>query len=236
MEREFIDVHRKEAALSFTLGYVSNWFFMGTSGLKVPVVVVLSEGGNQVIVVEVSRFSCAYKIIWKHNDSEDLIQVGESRDILIYLDGVHVVGLHGSRGGGVSEELGLSERMTLIVGSFEKSYGLMGGYVTGSKLFCDFISSFASGFIFTTALPQAVATGVKVPIGYLKPSQSEREHHQKQVQKLRCDLGRAGIPYRHNPSHSIPVMTKGSVKCEIASGIIKYKPKNKRFTYEISRK
>ena len=238
LEREFVDVHRKEVVLSFALGYVSNWFFIGTLGLKVLVeVVVLSNEVGQVAVVKGVKFSHAYKVIWKHNDSEDLDRklkvISPIRpkivafEFVCSIDGVRIVGLHCPRGGGISEELGLSKRMTLMMGSPEKSYGLMGGYVTGSKLLCDFISSFASGFIFTTALPQAVTTGVKAPVGCLKPSRLERKHQQKQAQKLRHDLGGAGKPHRLNPSHSIPVMTKDSVKCEIASDNIIYKFKNK---------
>ena len=80
--------------------------------------------------------------------------------------------------------------------------------------------SFASGFIFTTALPPAVAAGAKASIAHLKSSQLERKRHQKQVQKLRSDLDRAGIPHMHNPSHIIPVMIKDPVKCKMLSDIL----------------
>ena len=96
----------------------------------------------------------------------------------------------------------------------------MGGYITGSKLLCDFIRSFASGFIFTTALPPAVAAGAKASIAHLKSSQLERKRQQKQVQKLRSDLDRAGIPHMHNRSHIIPVMIKDPVKCKMLSDIL----------------
>ena len=96
----------------------------------------------------------------------------------------------------------------------------MGGYITGSKLLCDFIRSFASGFIFTTALPPAVAAGAKASIAHLKSSQLERKRQQKQVRKLRSDLDRAGIPHMHNSSHIIPVMIKDPVKCKMLSDIL----------------
>ena len=132
---------------------------------------------------------------------QEIVEVAESHNAMTYLDEVHAVGLYGPRGGGISEELGLSERITLIEGTLGKAYGVMGGYITGSKLLCDFIRSFASGFIFTTALPPAVAAGAKASIAHLKSSQLERKRQQKQVQKLRNDLDRAGIPHMHNPSH-----------------------------------
>ena len=253
LEKELADLHQKEAALLFTSGYVSNWASLGTLGSKLPNAVILSDAANHASMIEGIRHSRADKVIWKHNDPEDLdrklkaigperpkivafesvysmdgdispmeeiVEVAESHNAMTYLDEVHAVGLYGPRGGGISEELGLSERITLIEGTLGKAYGVMGGYITGSEVLCDFIRSFASGFIFTTALPPAIAAGARASIAHLKSSELERKRQQRQVHKLRSDLDRAGIPHMNNPSHIIPVMIKDPVKCKMLSDIL----------------
>lgn len=98
-----------------------------------------------------------------------------------------------------------------------KAVGCFGGYITGSVALCDFIRSLASGVIFTTALPPAVAAAAKVSIAHLKVSQTERMRQRRQARKLRERLDAIGIPHLPNPSHIIPVRLKNPVKCRMIS-------------------
>ncbi len=150
----------------------------------------------------------------------EIVEVAEKHGAMTYLDEVHAVGMYGPRGGGVAEEQGLMDRITLIEGTLGKAFGVVGGYITGSVALCDFIRSFASGFIFTTALPPACAAGARTSIAHLKESQIEREGQRRQVARLRAKLDAAGIPHLPNPSHIIPVMIKDPVKCREIADIL----------------
>lgn len=253
LEEELADLHNKEDALLFTSGYVSNWAALGTLAARMPDCVVLSDALNHASMIEGIRHSRADKMLWKHNDPEDLdrklsqvepgraklvafesvysmdgdvapiaeiLDVCEKHGALSYIDEVHAVGLYGPRGGGVAEREGLMDRIDVIEGTLGKAYGVMGGYIAASAALCDFVRSFASGFIFSTALPPAVAAGACASVKHLKRSEMERARHQERVATVRRRLDALGIPHQPNPSHIIPVMVGDPVKCKMISDVL----------------
>lgn len=151
---------------------------------------------------------------------KELCDVADEFGAMTYLDEVHAVGLYGPRGGGIAEREGLMDRLTVIEGTLGKAYGVMGGYITGSNDLCDFVRSFASGFIFTTAIPPALAAGAVASIQYLKNSNEERVQHQERVATLRAKLDAKGIPHISNPSHIVPVMVGNASKCKWISDLL----------------
>lgn len=156
----------------------------------------------------------------------DIAPIAEISDVardfgaLTYLDEVHAVGLYGPRGGGISERDGLADRIDVIEGTLAKAFGVVGGYIAASAALCDFIRSFASGFIFTTALPPAIAAGALAAVCYLKTSTTERRLLHERVAEVRRRLTAAGIPHLDNPSHIVPVMVGDAALCKRVSDIL----------------
>jgi len=169
---------------------------------------------------KIVAFESVYSMDGDVSPMREIVEVAEAHGALTYLDEVHAVGMYGPRGGGISEQEGLADRITLIEGTLGKAFGVVGGYITGSVALCDFIRSFASGFIFTTALPPAVAAAACASIRHLKVSQTERQAQRDRVARLRARLDRAGIPHIANDSHIIPVMIGDPVKCRMLSDIL----------------
>ena len=150
----------------------------------------------------------------------EICDLADKYNAMTYLDEVHAVGLYGPRGGGIAEREGLMDRLTVIEGTLGKAFGVVGGYIAASAELCDFVRSFASGFIFTTALPPAIAAGAAASIRHLKQSSAERESQQAKVAQVRARLDAIGLPHIDNPSHIIPVMVGDPMKCKFISDVL----------------
>ncbi|MEE4537764.1 MAG: 5-aminolevulinate synthase [Erythrobacter sp.] len=172
----------------------------------------LSDFGPEV--PKLVAFESVYSMDGDIAPIAEILDVCEKHNALSYIDEVHAVGLYGPRGGGIAEREGLMDRIDVIEGTLGKAFGVMGGYVAASRNLVDFVRSFASGFIFSTALPPAVAAGASASIRHLKNSSAERDKQKDRVAQVRRRLDLMGIPHLTNKSHIIPVMVGDAHKCK----------------------
>jgi 5-aminolevulinate synthase len=246
LERALADLHRKDAALLFTSGYVANETVLATLGRMLPGCVMVSDATNHASMIAGIRNSRAEKRIFRHNDPEDLdrilgeldagapkvvafeslysmdgdiaslrdlTDVAERHGALTYVDEVHAVGLYGARGAGIADRDDVDGRIAIVQGTLAKAFGVFGGYVAGSARVVDFIRSFAPGFIFTTALPPAVAAGALASLRVLKADPSIRARLHERVAAVKRALASTDLPVLPTSSHIVPLIVGDPVRC-----------------------
>lgn len=250
LEAELADLHRKDAALVFTSGFVSNEAAISTIAKLLPDCLILSDQLNHASMIEGVRRSGGQKQVWRHNDLshlESLLKAaGRKRAKLIvfesvysmdgdvapveriadladhygamtYIDEVHAVGMYGPRGGGICERDGMMDRIDVVEGTLAKGFGVLGGYIAGSSEVVDAVRSYAPGFIFTTALPPALAAAAVASIRHLKTSSVEREAQQRQIAVTRERLTAARLPVMPSETQIIPILVGDPQSCKAAS-------------------
>ena len=149
-----------------------------------------------------------------------IVDLARRHGALTYCDEVHAVGLYGARGGGIAERDGVMADLDVIEGTLAKGFGTLGGYLAGDAAVIDAVRSYAPSFIFTTALPPAIASAARAAIRHLKVSGAERARHQARVAETKGALAAAGIPVMANRSHIVPVLVGDAERCKAASDLL----------------
>lgn len=158
-------------------------------------------------------FESVYSMDGDTSPIAEIVALAETYNALTYLDEVHAVGMYGDEGGGIAQMRGLQDRVDIIQGTLGKAYGVVGGYIAADDVICDAVRSFGSGFIFTTALPPALAHGALASVRHLRRSTNERQAQQRQATRLKTELRDAGLPLLEGDTHIIPVMVRDAAKC-----------------------
>ena len=158
-------------------------------------------------------FESVYSMDGDTSPIAEIADLAQKYNALTYLDEVHAVGMYGEQGGGVAQMRGVADRIDVIQGTLGKAFGVVGGYIAADDVICDAVRSFGSGFIFTTALPPALAYGALASVQYLQSSTIERDRQKQQAETLKQKLRRANLPILEGDTHIVPVMVNDADNC-----------------------
>ena len=168
-------------------------------------------------VPKIIAFESVYSMDGDIAPIKEFCDLADKYNALTYLDEVHAVGLYGARGGGVAEREGLMDRVSIIEGTLGKAFGVMGGYITGTRNLIDVVRSYASGFIFTTSLSPVLAAGALASIRYVKTAGHLRDQHQERAATLKQMFRDADLPVMDSVSHIVPLWVGDPSLCKQVS-------------------
>jgi 5-aminolevulinate synthase len=166
---------------------------------------------------KIIAFESVYSMDGDKAPLKRFIELAKEYNALTYLDEVHAVGLYGEQGGGIAQKLGLEKEVDIIQGTLGKAFGIIGGYIAASSAIVDFVRSFASSFIFTTALPPAIVAGALESVRYLRSHKGIRPVLQERVSYIKQKLDEANFFYFNSITHIIPLLIGEAHLCKAFS-------------------
>ncbi len=87
----------------------------------------------------------------------EIVEVAERHDAILMIDDAHGVGVMGERGGGTLEHFGLQGRADLVMGSFDKALGGMGGFLAGRRDLIKYLRMSSRPYMSSSAVPAVMA-------------------------------------------------------------------------------
>jgi 8-amino-7-oxononanoate synthase len=110
----------------------------------------------------------------------ELRQVAERHKARIYLDEAHALGVLGATGRGTEEHYGAGKQADLLMGTFSKSFGGIGGFVAGDHQIIDYIKHFSRPLIFTASMPPAMIGAVMATLEIIE----KEPEHTRRLQQI----------------------------------------------------
>lgn len=150
----------------------------------------------RVLVVTESVFSM-------DGDWAPLAEIAEIKDrygALLLVDEAHAVGVIGEQGRGLSDKLCIAQQVDVQMGTLSKGLGAAGGYICGSRALIDLLINRARSFVYSTAMPPAIAAAASAAIQFLMTPAGDRR---RQELRARLSLFAEEMPLLFPPGKKV---------------------------------
>ncbi len=183
-------------------------FFNHNSVRSLERVLNTRERANAMVLIE-----GIYSLDGDKANIQPIVETCEKHDAVLVLDDAHGSGTLGKHGRGILEETGLEGRAPIVVSTFSKVFGGIGGIVLGDRDVIDHIKHRARSFLFSASLPVPVVAAAGAILGMLEENGPAlvAELHQK-AEYFRGRLTQIGFDLGKSNTHIMPVMCKDERK------------------------
>ena len=119
----------------------------------------------------------------------DLCDVGDEFDAGLIVDEAHATGVLGERGAGLTELLGVKDRVSVVIGTLSKAIGSHGGFAASNETTINYLINHCRSLIYSTALPPSSVIAASQSLETIQKSSQERERVKSLARTLRSQLG-----------------------------------------------
>ena len=138
---------------------------------------------------------------------DKLAVTAKQHDAWLMVDDAHGFGVIGEHGGGIVEHYGLSQdEVPILMGTLGKGFGTFGAFVAGSELLIETLIQKARTYIYTTALPAAVAEATRASLKIVIAETWRRDKLQKLAERFSLGAAQLGLTLMHSVSAIQPVL------------------------------
>lgn len=167
---------------------------------------LLEDATGDCLVVSDSIFSMDGDLA----DVARLAELSQQHNALLMIDDAHGIGVLGQHGHGVREHFNLSQdALPVYIGTLGKALGGYGAFVAGSEELIEYLIQFSRSYIYTTAMPPAVAQAM---LGNLERAKDNtlREALTDRIEQFRSGAKARGLPLMASESPVQPLLTGAS--------------------------
>lgn len=136
----------------------------------------------------------------------EICALAERYDAMVMVDEAHATGVLGANGGGLVEELGLRQRITVQMGTLGKALGTFGAFIAARRSIVDLLVNVARSFVYTTALPPPTVAATLAALEIVRREPERRARLHANAQALHQGLRRLGLNVASEAGHIIPIL------------------------------
>lgn len=144
---------------------------------------------------------------------DELAALAQKNNAWLMVDDAHGFGCLGKTGGGSAEYFGMTqENLPILMGTLGKAFGTFGAFIAGSETLIETLIQFSRSYIYTTAMPPAVAAATRVSLQLLQTDQWRRDHLQKLIAHFRTGARQLGLQLLDSFSPIQPIIIGDEAK------------------------
>jgi 8-amino-7-oxononanoate synthase len=146
-------------------------------------------------------------------DLPTIVELCEKYNAAIMVDDAHGLGVFGKQGRGTADHFGLTDKTDLIMGTFSKSFGSLGGFIAGDHTVINYLKHNSRSLIFSASMPPANVAAVSAALDIMQSEPERLDHLWDLTRRAHEGFRARGFDIGHTQSPIIPLFVRDMEKC-----------------------